>query len=1443
MDKYEYRIRAEEINALIDKKKFTEAVKIADTIDWRRVKSVMMLCKISELYKINRRYEDSKDILLLAYDRNPGSRKIVYSLCELAIKLEETVQAVEYYKEFVQIAPRDTGKFILQYRLYEAQDVSLEERIAVLEEYKKRDYREKWAYELAYLYHRIGLATRCVEECDELILWFGEGKYVIKAMELKMLHCPLTASQQEKYDRRFQPQEPVVEEKEETEPEEEKDSTLPIEIKAVEPSNAPTTKIPSKNLEENLKEETEEKESEEPENDGCDQPAEEEPEAIQEELAEEEQAQESEEVPTAQPNDDLDIKVKTIDVDNEYSTINLQQELAKSLAKFMAEEDMGASDATMAMPFATLAEAATSDTIMGAITDDSIKNAIIAPLLQDTGELTPITEEDLLASMEENQEKESQERESREEEEKKPSIEDILTAETIQIPTPVQKAPISVPIQVPEEDKPDEITEQFVKALEEEEVPVLLAEQKRTETEPAELMQPNPVEEAVQLNHPERIEEPVQPNQPEPAEELVQPNQSERIEEPVQLNQPEPIEEAVQSNQPERIEESIQLNQPEPVEEAVQSNQSEQIEEPLQLNQPEPVEEAVQPNQPKQIEKPLQLNQPEPIEEAVQSNQSERIEESIQANQPKLVEEPLQLNQPEPVEEAVQPNEPEQIEEPVQSNQPERIEEPLQPNQPEPVEEAVQSNQPEQIEEPVQPNEPKLVEEPLQLNQPEPVEEAVQPNQPKPVEEAVQLNQPEQIEKPLQLNQPEQIEEPVQSNQPERIEESVQPNEPKLVEEPLQLNQPEQIEKPVQPNQLKQIEEPVQPNEPEQIEEPVQLNQPEQIEEPVQLNQPKQIEEIEKPVQNNQSESIEKLVQTIPSEPIAPEQASVQNTEQAGSADAPTIDAHSEYSESEEQQDDGQITGQLSLEDIMAEWEETKRANEERRIQEMRERVIQQTGPMFSNFDAMARASVQADLDLISPAEDVFNHNHLDEVQEQKERVQALKEPVEEEITEADEIEEKVPQKAEQTSSVTFDTAEIFGLEEKLLDVLNSPEIREEPVPVEPIAIDSSFFEEAKEDAAERKIVAAEIVEEPVPITETPSEIPTLAPTTARVSESPLESMTPAPMAEATPERPMGSPIPAPEAEITPERPMGSPIPTSTGSTVLESPLEIPIPEEPKPAPDIFLGKPVDLKATNAIQTFVPKDESTVRSLTKEEKGRFAPFAPNKEEQRKVARALDTMGLSAATGNMLITGEHGTGTLQAAQNVVAQLKEKDPTFSGQLAKITGTLLAEKNIGATLENLENSALLIEQAGDLPADALGNLLFHLDRLRDRRVFVILEDTKKEIERLTLLYPDLAVKFNARIDIQALDNDGLVNYAREYAKEQEYAIDDMGILALYTKISDMQTIEHAVTVAEVKEMVDKAIVRAGRKNMSHFMDIILAKRYDGDDMIILREKDFLN
>ena len=207
MDKYEYKLRSDEIKSLIKQREFQKAVEIADTIDWTRVRSVTTLCTISDLYKINRRYKDAKILLEQAYDRYPNGRMIVYSLCELCIKMEEIVQAIEYYKQFVQMAPTDNGKFILQYKIYEAQDVSLEERVAVLEELKKRDYKEKWGYELAYLYHRIGLTTKCVEECDELIVWFREGTYVKKAMELKMLHQQLTESQMSLYESMLPPKE------------------------------------------------------------------------------------------------------------------------------------------------------------------------------------------------------------------------------------------------------------------------------------------------------------------------------------------------------------------------------------------------------------------------------------------------------------------------------------------------------------------------------------------------------------------------------------------------------------------------------------------------------------------------------------------------------------------------------------------------------------------------------------------------------------------------------------------------------------------------------------------------------------------------------------------------------------------------------------------------------------------------------------------------------------------------------------------------------------------------------------------------------------------------------------------------------------------------------------------------------------------------------------
>ncbi len=173
---------------------------IADTIDWRRVKSFSMLCTVSEIYKVTKHYSEARDILLLAYERYPDRANVVYALCELAIKLDEIQDAIDYYREYVHLKPHDTNRYVLLYKIYDAQDVPLEEKISLLEEFKRAEYTEKWAYELALLYHKDGQETKCVETCDELALWFGDGPYVRKALELKMQHSPLTKEQQQKYD-------------------------------------------------------------------------------------------------------------------------------------------------------------------------------------------------------------------------------------------------------------------------------------------------------------------------------------------------------------------------------------------------------------------------------------------------------------------------------------------------------------------------------------------------------------------------------------------------------------------------------------------------------------------------------------------------------------------------------------------------------------------------------------------------------------------------------------------------------------------------------------------------------------------------------------------------------------------------------------------------------------------------------------------------------------------------------------------------------------------------------------------------------------------------------------------------------------------------------------------------------------------------------------------
>lgn len=202
MDKYEYNLKLDQIKALSAEEGYMSAAEIADSINWNKIKNVNTLVKIGEIYEKAERYQDARDILLMAYDRSPIGRMIIYRLAEVAIKMGDYDAATEYYDEFVEIAPNDDMKYVLRYAIKKGQGASFDELITILEEYKDEEYTEEWAYELAYLYHKAGKADKCIDACDELILWFGDGPYVERALELKMLYQPLTKAQEEKY-RRF----------------------------------------------------------------------------------------------------------------------------------------------------------------------------------------------------------------------------------------------------------------------------------------------------------------------------------------------------------------------------------------------------------------------------------------------------------------------------------------------------------------------------------------------------------------------------------------------------------------------------------------------------------------------------------------------------------------------------------------------------------------------------------------------------------------------------------------------------------------------------------------------------------------------------------------------------------------------------------------------------------------------------------------------------------------------------------------------------------------------------------------------------------------------------------------------------------------------------------------------------------------------------------------
>lgn len=904
MDKYEYKVRAEEIKSLIADGEYAEAAKIADTIDWRRVRSVMMLCTISDLYKINRRYEDSRDILLLAYEKGGGRRPIVYSLCELSIKLEEYVQAIEYYKEFVQLAPKDSGRYILQYKLYEAQEVSLEERIAVLEELKKKDYREKWAYELAYLYHRVGLESKCVEECDEMFLWFSDGRYVLKALELKKLHQPLTEEQEAKYEQMkhtggiieadiVTEGKAIQEEAGQAAAEEEEDDEFSREQNVL---TDPTQELPGKSLDE--------------------------------------------------------IEVKTVDV-SQYNTINLQKELAESMKEFLGVSSHA----------------------------EERENAV---------------------------QKETKDVEEEAEAAEAADIHEVTASEM-----PAEELPAASGPETPAAVKQDTDEMQLI------------------------------------------------------SEDMLTDSDSEAAD---------------------------------PVSEEVFFGNTSEVK----------VEDVIS----ELVEKDAQTSRNIAAMQESVSKVADRAE-SLQKDRERLPE--------------ASPN-------PAISN----------------------------------------------------------------TGVIRTFHKPSGFDDILSQEYDGQIS--------------------------LAIPEEEQIEK--------------------------------------------------------------------------------------------------------------QITGQLSIDDVMAEWEKMKKENEQKMMQEIKERVHKQTDSLFSDFDEATKTGLLEELEkaMVDAA-----------VRESKKRAEAERPKV----VKVSDIDAKEEEKAEE-----------------------QPEEQTEKQPEEQTEV----------------IEDAEIIEEETGEADTPLD-----------EEIPAEE--------------------APEKEIAEKE-------------AAEEKIEEEKTEEEK----------TEEEKTKEEGTAEAGNSYTAREMSRSEREQFAPFIHHKKTRKQIVEVIDNISLASYTGNVVITGEEGTGTTALAKLLVKEVQLSDNNFSGKVAKISGGNMNKKEVGATLDRLLGGALIIEGAASMKKNTVESLIRELNQ-EGKGLIIILEDKKEAIEKFLTKYPALATIFNLRVDVEALDDQTLVKYARKYALEQEYAIDELGVLALHTRIADMQTSDHEVTLSEIEEIVDEAIYYADKKTPKHFFDVLFGKRYDDEDMVVLREKDFMH
>ena len=1401
MDKYEYKLKTEQMLELMEDGAYSRAAELADSIDWRRVRNTTMLMNVSDIYEKSRDYHKSFEVLKIAYHRAEGSRKIVYRLCTLALKTRNVDEAIDYYDEFLHIAPKDPNQYILKYQILKVQRAPIEQQIDALESFKKAEYVEEWAYELAKLYERAGKITECLEECDDLILWFSEGKYVYQAMELKMRYKPLTPSQQEKYNRRY-----------------EKPGTTTEELPDLNNVDENGVKVAAKSVTP-TQEQTEEETDKTEEKADSDKSAESEP----------------------------DIKIPVVEETLANKFVDEDVVKAEVRAKAKAEI-LGEADSFEPTSIDSLTEAIRK----AAETETAVQETPVEKEEQESEEIAERTEssEEVKEQKEEalDQKEDSVEVETEPEVEKKQS-EKKKIGNTMRLDEALKALlhiggsdDTSKENSDEEAEKKEDDLSDLNDAIEDIEDVVDLSlvqkvEQKRAQRKALEAVKdvkvdsdleelsmkklkskpettvnlddtlPMNLDDTVEMSPEEIIamyggtEETIE-EEPE-AEEIIEPEEEEIIEEEPEAEEIiEPEEEEIIEEEPE-AEEVIEPEYAE--EETIDEDEIFEVEQVLEAKYIEPEDEE-EDQLDNQVTARMSLeelfaawDEEDALAEAEEFEEAE-AEEVIEPEAEEIIEE-----EPE-TEEIVEPEAEEIIEEEPEA------EEIIEPEEEEIIEEEPEA------EEIIEPEEEEIIEE-----EPE-AEEIVEPE----AEETEEISE----EDILNLDSAEEwsddeIVDAVEENSDNKAESVEEIDEVLNEAESVKDIKQAEPEKEETMSVERKTGEPILPPDIQRLIDEIEGVIPREDEEPM----------------SESSTSASKMQERMPED----------NMEQE--MDMLRVDDSDEYEDEYEDEyaDEFPVEEEESLEAVQPQGgytQEFERIMDDRFASfEAEEDYSDELGDLYPDMED----DISDEVDAIALEEEAFEQEtEIDspEYEDEEYPEEEYEDEYEDEEYPEEEYEDEYEDEEYPEEEYEDEYEDEEYPEEEYEDEYEDEEYPEEEYEDE--YEDEEYPEEEYEDEYEDEEYPEEEYEDEYEDEEYPEEEYEDEYDGAYEYEDDEEYGAADAAAQFEAEfRPQSSNDEYDDRLIEDED-------DDTGVNFLSKTAPLSRKETAKliatgktaPLPLDEISNALSISDTGFLvhnrHELLSESGKKKTELTADQKRLFSYFVPVRGMSEQLVDVLEqdknctNRRGTSRTGNLLIIGNKGNGKTVLAVDVVKAIQRQRNIHQGKVAIVTGESLNKKKIGEIFRKLYGGALIIEKAGKLNERTVAKLNKVMEQ-DTGELLIVLEDQRKPLDRLLSSNREFRKKFTSRLEVPIFINDELVTFGQTYAQENGYRIDEMGLLALYSRIDALQREDHFVTVAEVKEIMDEAMEHSKKASARKLVKRVFGKGTDDADRILLTEKDF--